>query len=100
MTSSQSNDDLEALLPPLRSVLLLHSNSFELCHYLRAHLPLLRADESSNADDSQDAEHDVIVALEDTVLCTFQQTAYHITKVWYYKNIAQNSIFQPNLMFI
>ena len=79
VTSSASSDDLENLLPALASVLLLHSNAFELWHYLHAHLPVLRKGwVSANPDDS---ESDVITALEDTVLCTFQQTAYHITKV-------------------
>ena len=79
-------EEFEELLPHLQFMLLWLSNSFELLHFLRTRMHQYVLDPMTSLPPETrhsvaEADREVLAVLEEIVLCTFQQTVYHITKV-------------------
>ena len=82
-------DEFEDLLPHLQFMLLWLSNGFELLNFLRTRMhqyvldPLTSLPRETRSSVAE-ADREIVAVLEEIVLCTFQQTVYHITKVSMY----------------
>ena len=76
---------LNKVLPELKPVLFWMSNALEMLHFLQNRLStylLPKEQVTTNKDALLTADEELLTVLEEVIMFTFQQTVYHLTKVF------------------